>query len=490
MKCLLTNSTANKGKQFGYYSLHQKKYLNTLKKLYYCFSIVILTYSPLFGQFGPQQIITNELDGPYSIAVADIDGDTFADVVIGSKFSNNKIAWSKNIDGLGSFGPLQQVSVEQGESRTITVADLNGDNDLDIIVSFVFADKFSWFENTDGQGAFGPEQIFDSNADGAFHGFGADVDADGDNDIVAAISQESSLVWYENLDGLGTFGARNYISNSLPCRELFVSDIDNDGDLDVVVNAGGSLSIVWFENLDGLGNFGPQHIVAGAGLFVADVFCSDIDGDGDMDILGCTNAANKVAWFENMDGIGSYGVEQIITTDAIACSTIFCADLDNDGDNDVLYASTPSTNIEDSEIAWSENLDGLGTFSPKQIIDNTLQYTTDVFVADVDNDGDKDVFASSQNNDKVVWYENLTILNTQDFNTPSAVVYPNPVKEVLVIESPQPLKKVTIYSVLGNKLLEVTEKLSEISMKNLPNGLLFVFLETENGSFTKKILKE
>ena len=53
----------------------------------------------------------------------------------------------------------------------------------------------------------------------------------------------------------------------------------------------------------------------------------DRDGDGDMDVL---SVENKIAWYENTDGKGSFGPQQVITTAADAAQSIYAADVDGD----------------------------------------------------------------------------------------------------------------------------------------------------------------
>ena len=84
------------------------------------------------------------------------------------------------------------------------------------------------------------------------------------------------------------------------------------------------------------------------------VFATDLDGDGDQDVLSASDVDDKIAWYENLGG-GAFGPQQVITTSADGAYSVFATDLDGDGDADVLSAS-----YFDSKIAWYENL-GSGT---------------------------------------------------------------------------------------------------------------------------------
>ena len=119
----------------------------------------------------------------------------------------------------------------------------------------------------------------------------------------------------------------------------------------------GRRQIAWYENTDGQGTFGDQQVITTEADGVPDVYAADLDGDGDMDVLSASRADDKIAWYENTDGQGTFGEQQVITTQATMPSSVYAADLDGDGDMDVLSASSG-----DDKIAWYENTDGQGTF--------------------------------------------------------------------------------------------------------------------------------
>ena len=57
----------------------------------------------------------------------------------------------------------------------------------------------------------------------------------------------------------------------------------------------------------------------------------------------------------------TFSPQQVITTQAYGALSVYAADVDGDGDTDVLSAST-----DDDKIAWYENLDGFGTSAPSR----------------------------------------------------------------------------------------------------------------------------
>ncbi|MEZ4875245.1 MAG: VCBS repeat-containing protein [Flavobacteriaceae bacterium] len=371
-----------------------------------CHFLLLLFGLSGLAQFGPQQVISTEGDGPEGLYAADLDGDNIKDVITANSFSN-EILWFKNM-GDGSFGTKQFIGT-LNFPLDVYASDIDGDNDMDVLSLSPADNTVVWYENLDGLGSFGPERIIGNDAVFAITVRAADLDGDNDLDVISG-TDSSGLAWYENLDGNGSFGPKIPINASLPnARSVMAIDLDGDTDLDIVSSSSGSVTVSWYENLDGNGSFGPPRVIAGSAPTVREVYAIDIDGDLDNDVLAATNSLNKVVWFENLDGLGNFGPEKIITVEVNSVFVVFSADLDNDNDNDVLTASPG-----DDKIAWFENLDGQGTFGPQQVITTSADSARGVHAADLDNDGDQDVLSVSLIDDKLAWYENLTILGVND----------------------------------------------------------------------------
>ena len=111
-----------------------------------------------------------------------------------------------------------------------------------------------------------------------------------------------------------------------------------------------------------INRFSEQKIIVQLGAIGAEsVYTADLDGDGDQDVLSASFDDNKIAWYEN-NGNGAFGEQRVITTRVLGAISVYAADLDGDGDPDVLSASFKS-----NRIAWYEN-DGNGGFGPQQVI--------------------------------------------------------------------------------------------------------------------------
>jgi len=135
------------------------------------------------------------------------------------------------------------------------------------------------------------------------------------------------------------------------------------------------------------------HTISDSAHEARSVSAADIDGDGDMDVLA---GHNNIAWYEN-DGSESFTTHTISTS---AASSVYAVDLDGDGDMDVVGSSAGS-------VGWYEN-DGSGNFATHTICNHYWHRGfRSVYALDVDRDGYMDVVAASSSpNNKIMWYEN------------------------------------------------------------------------------------
>ena len=292
---------------------------------------------PLFDErgcsgWGATQL-TNGALGARSVGTADIDGDGDADVLFGSA-SDDTVGWFENLGG-GSFGPVQVISSTVDYVQAVHAADLDADGDIDVLSAGGYGTAV-WHENLGG-GSFGPDQPFSTSGHGmSVHA--ADMDGDGDVDVVSASgstyydSDDAALSVHENLGG-GLFGPTEVISTE-PSESVFAVDLDSDGDVDLLQASTSTYYyyssgfVAWYENL-GWGEFGPAQVLSNDPAATASA--ADLDGDGDADVLLTWYWDDEISWRENLGG-GSFGPEVVIATSVNAPQTVVAEDLDGDHD--------------------------------------------------------------------------------------------------------------------------------------------------------------
>ena len=433
------------------------------------------------AQFGELQLIDDLSFSATIVNAADLDGDNDLDVLM-SGWNANIVAWYENLDGEGTFGSINLISTTLNFTQSLSTADFDGDGDMDILASSRGDNEVVWYENLDGLGDFSNAKIINDNAPFVKEVVAADIDDDNDMDVVAAVSNASKVVWYENTDGLGNFSDEIIISNTTTgVYYVDAADVNGDGFMDVLANSSSTADPSWFTNLDGLGNFGTENIIDFDSTFK--LLPADIDGDEDMDLfkLEDVNNISEFSWLENIDGIGTFEQRQTLSS-IFQGSEMDAADIDNDGDIDLF-----TVYVGDENISWFENIDGLGTFSERQTIDNFASIS--IVGADLDGDGYKDALTIA--NHDPVWYKNQTYLSVNENILNSISLSPNPSKGIITINAPNSTIYATkVYDILGKQVLSQFNKSQTINLTNLQNGLYLVKIETEQGFLVKKIVKE
>ena len=336
-----------------------------------------------------QHIITTSADFPRSTATGDLDGDGDLDIVVSNSFPTDSIEWYEN-DGSGSF-VVHTIDTGVDDPYEVITSDVDGDGDLDVVTTSAGTNQIKWYENN-GSGVFTAHTV--ANDASGIRGVAAkDVDGDGDMDLLSAETSGDRIAWFEN-NGSESFTRRNIDTLADGALAVTAADLDDDGDIDVLAANFADDQIVWYEN-NGSESF-TKHTVASGIDGAWDVTTADVDGDGDLDVLSAALNGNTISWHEN-DGSENFTQHVIITTTTATSVTV--ADIDGDGNLDVLTASQ-----SDDTVAWHQN-DGSGNFTTR-ILTTSADGAKDVEVADVDGDGDLDVIAASANDSTIAWYEN------------------------------------------------------------------------------------
>lgn len=264
------------------------------------------------GVFTEQPAI-GTVSGASGLAVGTIDAGSTIDVAV-TAYDGGSVVWFSN-NGLGVFSGPTIIDNTLSNPGSVQLKDISNppDGDLDAVISTATAsgnvDVVEIFRN-DGTGTFTKDAT--SVITGLNYIFNASFeDLDGDNDLDILVTEvetspgAGALYWIEE-DGMGGYQTPPTIISTTIANPAVAQhkDLDDDGHKDIVLSSGthtdpGAGDLVWFEN-DGSGNYGPQVIIDDSQrqAFVYSVV--DLDNDGDLDIAQCAYADDDLSWFDNL----------------------------------------------------------------------------------------------------------------------------------------------------------------------------------------------
>ena len=283
---------------------------------------------------------------------------------------------------------------------TIERADIDGDGDIDVVSAH--SDGLRLWENADGAGGTWTERIVDSEATEVVALAVGDFDGDGDLDIAGGVDESfaEELHWWENVAGDGSIWTTEVIAIEIPVESLAAADLLGNGRDDLV-----AISFYGLSRWDFVG--GPLRWIEVAieeAFFTAtDIVAGDVDGDGDLDLVGTAGGTafedGELRWWENDGGEAIDWPPHTVTPD-IEADAVATADLDGDGDLDLL-----ATSEEDGDILLWINATGDGLEWSESAVDSGLELLAEIDTGDIDGDGDVDVVGSV--GDSVLWWANL-----------------------------------------------------------------------------------
>ncbi|MFC1757976.1 FG-GAP-like repeat-containing protein [Planctomycetota bacterium] len=366
------------------------------------------------GQYAKPEQLAGQAFGTTDLRTGDIDGDGDLDLLAVARSRRGPqvsgIAWYENTDGEGTFSEQNIIDYKR-DDRTVDamLVDVDGDQDLDIVAGFGLVDRrstaaeFVWYENTNGQGDFSaPKAIVETERRTGRKLAFADIDGDGDNDLVMGSAFPQLLQWFEN-QGDGMFSKQRQI-DSAPFSEIVPVDLDTDGDVDLVVGQG--FNMTWYENEDGLGSFGDAETIASNFNGLGAITAADLNGDGRTDLaVAHSDNDDMVAWYEHLDGTGTFSRRKRIAF-LDAASSIDAADFDQDGDLDLIASSA---GFDDGQVVWFENTNGKGNFKPTQV-QQEADAIMSVVTGDFNGDGRIDAVSGTHRSGKIQWHKNLGIV--------------------------------------------------------------------------------
>lgn len=296
--------------------------------------------------FGAPVSVTPLTGAGTDVKTGDFNGDGLPDISVASSSASSWYEGSRPFnldlslsDGAGGFTPVEvPTALTSGYTMVTDVADLDGDGDADLVAAHVagfsvfFSDGSTLATEVDYAGArVGPVEL-------------GDVDADGDADLVLLDDNGDLGLWTN--DGAGGFTLAQTLATAAAHVDdpdwdsLDLLDLNGDGALDVVLLVGAAEWGAWDPVAvwlgDGTGAFDTTAITFGVSSGgpgeIYDLALGDIDGNGLLDVVygSIWDNVATVPWD------GGFGAVALWPISTYAYNWVLTGDIDGDGDTDVV----------------------------------------------------------------------------------------------------------------------------------------------------------
>ncbi|MCI0582129.1 MAG: VCBS repeat-containing protein, partial [Chloroflexi bacterium] len=355
----------------------------------------------------------NNPANPHCKAVGDLDGDGFPDIVVASS-SGGGMHWYR-------WPSWTKTAIRASGSWTtdMQAADVDGDGDVDLVIPN--ASGVLWYRNPDWA-----EHTIGSQGANNHDVEVGDMNRDGRLDVVTRPKGGGSTnVWLQTNPTSWT----RQVATTRTGEGTALGDIDNDGDLDLLHNG------FWVENTNGAATAWSVHDIAAGWPADVGAVIADLNGDGRNDIvLGPSESSGKLSWYESATPRTGPWTEHGIDSTVSYLHTFKAADMDLDGDLDLVTAEMHQSGDPDEVSVYRNGGNGLSW--TQQVVATSGSHN--VRVADIDRDGDLDIVGTNWNesapNSAVVdlWRNGLNPGDTLDSWTRHVVDASRPDRAIFV----------------------------------------------------------
>lgn len=451
-------------------------------------------------QFTENNIALGNMEGP-EMAFSDVDNDGDQDLYVtgynldaeGGETLTGHLYIN---DGDGNFVESTETSFVGG-FRTLEFIDIDGDGDEDLFSTVDYDGTKVQLYINDGNGVF-TDQVttaFDGVVGSTFEF--ADIDGDDDPDLIIANDENfgGATRLYIN-DGSGVFTEDTAAGLAgIKFGDISCADLDGDDDMDLVISGvtiGNTKLLEAYIN-DGSGDFTNISFSIFSDDY-ADIEFTDIDNDGDMDMITSEFDHYTIKVYEN-NGIGIYSEVTANSFTELSNRDFRVLDIDNDNDMDIVIAGINQSVFGMPAQTIIYQNDGAGVFTEATgtgIIG--FSGNTAFEFADVNNDGGIDLVVKDLDQQRLYMNSSPGLEIVEDKFAQAFQVYPNPTSGTLNLqfETTQETLQLNLTDISGKQIARVnyTDVQSVEYDLNQATGMYFLELVSGEQHAVIKLMKQ
>jgi len=447
-----------------------------------CFNTLL--FSQVNFTIQHQQITTD----PIEIHSADINNDSIIDIAVINQSSSFFTSYLGVGDGTFTF---HQSIATYLAPASFTFGYFNTDNHIDVVIGHDAEENLLVFVN-DGNGNYSDSTGYERiSVNGISKIITANIDNDAYQDICYMSDFDAPSLYFRlGVDSFSTGRILYNLPGLLPAIEF--ADFNNDqiNDIALVLNdSAGNSTLRITDGIDSMNNiFFSVFNNYAAGIAAHYLCVADIDGDGNNDVLTAND--NYITIRYGLTDKPDSALTYIITQ--FANDKIATADFNNDSIIDIA-----TVNKVDSSITIISG-NGNRTFATPAYFfaDASPNSFT---IGDFNNDGKKDIAVANENAGKISILINETSsgFGKEASEINSFSLFPNPTTgQINISQKHQNTNEAiyaSVYDITGKIVLEKTFIATApliIDINQLEGGMYYLQLRTEHGVVNKKIVKD